>query len=149
MWRLVTDLATLSTCDRLLVGCAVIRPDFTRVLAIGYNGRASGEDNRDCTGAEGACGCIHAEANALIKLETTEAGLILLTTSAPCEHCAGLIVNSRRVGTVVWGHKFRTDDGLRRLAAAGLGVHNIREVRSCGSFSSAKGSTRRGTRAPS
>jgi len=37
-----------STCSRLQVGCAIVSQDFRHVLAVGYNGGASGQSN-DCT----------------------------------------------------------------------------------------------------
>lgn len=126
-WDLAAGLARLSRCRRLSVGAVVLRPDLSEVLAVGYNGPAAGLPNDSCRGAEGACGCVHAEANALVKLRAGAGGLVLLTTHSPCEHCAGLVVNSGRVGWVVHGEPYRDRRGLDVLAAAGVVAVGWRE----------------------
>ena len=117
--RLAADLAGLSHCRRKQVGAAIVTPDMSAVLAIGYNGPPSGRPNDSCRGGEGACGCIHAEANALVKLEAGgRGGLVLLTTLSPCEHCAGLIVNSKKIESVVYAEAYRDAAGLKVLGEA-------------------------------
>src|SRR6266550_2535309 len=65
--RMAEELAKRSTCARLQVGSVITSGDLTQVLGIGYNGNARGLPNR-CDGTEpGRCGCIHSEANALVK----------------------------------------------------------------------------------
>jgi hypothetical protein len=58
--RLASSMSERSTCRRLRVGCAIVTPDFRKVLAVGYNGNAAGCDN-DCDvhgeAAVGNCGC--------------------------------------------------------------------------------------------
>lgn len=125
------DLAGLSRCERTRVGCTVIRPDLSEVVAIGYNGPARGLPNDGCRVGDGAgaCGCIHAEANALVKLKVTDGGLVLISTLTPCEHCAGLILNSGRVAAVVAGANYR--DAVRpleMLRANGVGVFMVSDV---------------------
>lgn len=93
MVNFAQQIAKLSTCTRLQVGCVVVNHALTHVLAMGYNGPARGRPNNSCTGAAGSCGCIHAEANALIKLKETK-HMCIITTHSPCEHCEGLILNS-------------------------------------------------------
>lgn len=114
-------LASLSTCKRLQVGCVVVPKDFSKVHSIGYNGPPAGVDNDSCNGAQGGCGCVHAEANALIKL-TDVSDALLITTRSPCPHCAGLIVNSRKISSVLWLHAYRNPEGLHTLAQAGISV---------------------------
>jgi hypothetical protein len=47
----------------------------------------------------------------------------MLCTDSPCEHCAGLILNSGgRVGYVVYGREYRDRAGLDRLTSGGLVV---------------------------
>lgn len=114
-WQFTKSLAKLSNCQRLQVGCIIITLDLSEVLAIGYNGPASGVPNDSCRLKRGNCGCIHAEANALIKLKARANGLTLITTVCPCEHCAGLIVNSRRIDRIVYGDTYRDSMGLDLL----------------------------------
>src|SRR5437899_10399705 len=65
--RMAEELAKRSTCARTQVGSVIATHDLTQVLGIGYNGNARGLPN-ECDGPEpGRCGCIHSEANALIK----------------------------------------------------------------------------------
>lgn len=54
---LARGMSRRSTCRRLAVGCAIVSADFRQVLAVGYNGSASGLAN-DCDSEEpGKCGC--------------------------------------------------------------------------------------------
>lgn len=116
------ELAELSTCKRLKVGCVVVDPELSGDMAIGYNGPPAGVSNDACRSEEGACGCIHGEANALIKLRTSKTGLVMFTTVSPCEHCAGLIINSRRIGYVIFQEAYRDDTGLELLFQSGIVV---------------------------
>lgn len=119
-WRLAADLAGLSQCRRLRVGCAVVRPDFSEVVAIGYNGPPAGLPNDGCRGTEGSCGCGHSEASALVKMRGGGDGLAMVVTHSPCEGCAGLVVNCGRIGYVVYGERFRDGRGLEVLERAGV-----------------------------
>jgi dCMP deaminase len=66
----------------------------------------------------------HAEANALLfagrhgasTLDTT-----MYCTHAPCLACSGLLLNAG-VARVVYRMSYRSDEGLERLAAAGVKV---------------------------
>ncbi len=118
--RLAADLAGLSRCRRRQVGCCLVPRDFTEVLAVGYNGPPAGVDNDSCRGDEGQCGCVHSEASALVKLKSPRRDLILVTTLAPCEHCAGLILNSKSVSVVVYRDEYRDSSGLSLLRSSGL-----------------------------
>lgn len=98
----------------------IVSEDFTDVSAFGYNGPAVGQSNDACSGVPGACGCIHAEANALAR--SRGLGMLLCTTS-PCAHCAGLIANSRRVTRVIYQYVYRDPEpGLAILKAANIQV---------------------------
>jgi dCMP deaminase len=112
-------LSTLSMCDRRQCAAILVAKDLSAVYAIGYNGRAAGLPNDTCRGEPKQCGCIHAEANALVKVRNAQPG-IMLSTTAPCEHCAGLIVNSRVVLGVAWFHPYTDDLGLQTLRAVGV-----------------------------
>lgn len=122
-------IAGLSTCRRRAVGALLIAPDFSEVLAIGYNGPPAGVDHDRCTGERRTCGCIHAEANVLVKARRhADRDLILLVTRQPCVGCAGLIVNSRCVSLVVWGEPSSAGaEGLALLYLAGVAHAGIEE----------------------
>lgn len=127
--RFAMDLAELSNCKRSKVGCVLVTDDYSRVLAIGYNGPPAGESNDSCTSEEGDCGCVHAEANALVKLTLPCVGLKLITTRAPCRHCAGLIVNAKSVEEVYWVSPYRDGRGLFLLQQAGMRVMQLSNER--------------------
>lgn len=121
------SLSKLSTCKRLQVGCVILSEGFSQVFSIGYNGVPSGVDNDSCREEKGNCGCIHAEANALVKLKTTQTGLWLLSTTCPCEHCAGLIVNSKSIDVVLYINTYRIEKGLNLLRDCGITTVAISE----------------------
>lgn len=114
------DLAELSTCSRLRVGCVIVTPEMSEVLAVGYNGPPAGLPNDSCRGSVGSCGCAHAEANALVKLSSPRRDLAMLLTASPCERCAGMIANCGRVRAVIYGDEYRDQTGVRVLGAAGV-----------------------------
>lgn len=119
--RLADAMSRLSTCRRLAVGCAIISGKLDRVVAVGYNGPPVGSDNGSCSGEPGRCGCVHAEANALVKAGS-ESGDAYVTHS-PCPHCAGLVANSGgRVRSVTYRTRFRDSSGVDRLRSAGVEV---------------------------
>lgn len=121
------ELGGLSTCKRLHVGCVIVTPTMSEVLAIGYNGPSAGEDNGACRNTPGQCGCIHAEANALVKCSTQKPGWMICST-CPCEHCAGLIVNSRKVSHIIFANQYRNDLGLNRLNRGGIIIRHTMDV---------------------
>lgn len=62
--------------------------------------------------------CVHAENNALVKLDYNDhARKKLYTTCSPCAMCAKLIVNAR-IDEVIYANEYRVRDGLDILAAA-------------------------------
>ena len=118
--NMAKELATLSECSRLQNSAIIYTADFSAILAIGYNGPPAGSF-LPCTGEEGNCGCIHAEANALVKLQqTSRMGLQMICTTSPCTHCAGLIINSKCLHGVYYFREYRTTTGLDRLNGAGI-----------------------------
>lgn len=113
--KFAIEIATLSTCKRAQVGCIIFPIDFTEILAIGYNGPPSGMDNNSCKESEGKCGCIHAEANALLKIPKNTKEAIMFSTVSPCPHCAGLIINSGSITAVTYAERYRDLTGLIML----------------------------------
>ena len=123
------SLAELSTCKRAQVGCVIIPKDFSEVYAIGYNGPPAGTPNDACTEEEGACGCVHAEANALLKLYTRDMDCRMLCTTAPCERCAGLIINKMQITRVIYNTTYRTSVGMLILQRAGIRTYTEEDIR--------------------
>lgn len=113
-------LARLSTCKRLAVGCIIT--DLKHVHAIGYNGQPAGIPHDRCGDREGACGCVHAEANAIAKLSSTVPNLWLHSTVSPCRICAGLIINRGNIKVVSYDIDYRDRSGINLLKEAGIRV---------------------------
>lgn len=101
--NLAIDLSNRSQCKvpNRHVGCVVVSHDNTQPLATGYNGGASGDD-RSCQYVgpspqigTSRCVCIHAEMNAVVKLDTTNpCRKKMYLTLSPCGLCYQLIVNA-------------------------------------------------------
>ena len=67
---------------------------------------------------------LHAEANAITKLARSTnsgEGATLYVTASPCIECSKLIIQAG-IRRVVYGEKYRLDDGLRLLERAGIEV---------------------------
>lgn len=133
-----TALAERSTCARTGVGCVIVTEDNHRVLSIGYNGGARGLNN-SCDSAEpGNCGCLHAEENALIKMNFNEPSpKKMYTTLAPCLMCAKRAVNAG-IQEVIYITAYRKTEGIELLEKAGVKVRqyqappNEKPCASCG-----------------
>lgn len=110
-----------STCHRLQVGCVIASEDFRKVLAVGYNGNASGLPNQ-CDGTEpGKCGCLHGEENAIINCDSPRYGpKIVFCTNLPCPMCAKRLINLGGVQQVYYHDDYRLKEGLEVLTMAGI-----------------------------
>lgn len=120
------SLSNLSTCRRHPTAAIVFPFDCTAVYAIGYNGPPVGIANNSCSGQLGDCGCIHAEANTLLKL--TESSAVMFCMMSPCMQCAGLIINSQRIDYVIYDMKYRDLRGIQRLNSANILVNQMKDV---------------------
>jgi len=117
-----------SHCVRRKVGCVIVsdpQDGNDTVVSIGYNGTPAGEDNI-CeldNGLTKPC-VIHAEDNALRKLNNKAIGLHLFCTTAPCESCAKLILTSG-VSHVYYDVQYNTNIGLDLLRDNNIVVEQI------------------------
>lgn len=117
-------LSNRSTCERLRVGCIITSDDFQRVYSYGYNGNARGFDNKCDSTEPGKCGCIHAEANALIKCSIMDSKKVLFVTQSPCKMCAKMIVNSG-ASHVYYFSNYRLDEGLEVLLRGNIKTSKV------------------------
>ena len=85
------------SCDtKYKVGAVVVNSENTQVLSIGYNGDQKGGSNKRDSTETGQSGFIHAEINALIKMNyNNPCKKKMYLTLSPCEVCAKAIVNAR------------------------------------------------------
>ena len=117
--RMAEELAKRSTCARTQVGSVITSADLTQVLGIGYNGNARGLPNRCDRPEPGNCGCLHSEANALIKAGAQTPGKVMFVTVSPCVMCAKMIVNSN-VTRVYYRSAYRDPAGVEVLRESGV-----------------------------
>ena len=112
-----------SYCKRRKVGALVVKDKM--IISDGYNGTPSCfenicEDDNNLTKPY----VLHAEANAITKLarsSNNSEGSTLYVTASPCIECAKLIIQAG-IKRVVYGEKYRLDDGIRLLQRAGIEI---------------------------
>jgi dCMP deaminase len=109
------------------VGAIVVTQDNTQVLAVGYNGNYSGGPNEVESGSPGESGMLHAEINALLKLDyNNPKKKTMYVTLSPCRMCAKAIINSG-IDEVIYNEEYRDTSGLEILSSGGVSVFkNIR-----------------------
>ena len=118
-------IADRSYDPRYKVGSVVVTDTNTQVLAIGYNGNYSGGPNEVESTVPGASGMIHAEINALLKLDyNNPKDKIMYLTLSPCEYCAKCIVNSG-IKSVIYKTAYRDLTGVKILESAGIKINQI------------------------
>ncbi len=119
---LARSLSKRSTCSRLQVGCVIASPDYRKVIAVGYNGGAAGQEN-GCESPDPPCGHLHAEENACINCDVPRSTRkIVFCTNLPCPMCAKRLVNLGGVERVVYEEDYRIKDGLTILKRASIEV---------------------------
>ena len=124
--RMAHIWAENSYCKRRQVGALVVKDKM--IISDGFNGTPSGfenvcEDENNVTRPY----VLHAEANAITKLarsHNNSDGATLYVTASPCIECAKLIIQSG-IKRVVYGEKYRLDDGIQLLLRAGVNVEFV------------------------
>lgn len=122
--RMATLLAQRSTCKRLQVGAVITSDDHRYVYGLGYNGGAAGLEDT-CSGAEGACGCLHAEANAITNCTAPRhVPKKVYLTNSPCMMCAKMLINLGSVDRVGFLRQYRiSKEVFVVLGMAGIEVY--------------------------
>lgn len=77
------------------IGCVIVNEDNTRVLSFGYNGDERGGNHIRKSMMVGHSGFIHAEENAIIKLDYSEPYKKMYVTHSPCFGCCQKIINAK------------------------------------------------------
>ena len=125
---LAVNLAKRSTCARLQVGAVITSIDFRYVYGLGYNGNAVGFKNACDSTEVGACGCLHAEDNAVINCSvSSDVKKVVFCTHLPCVMCAKRLVNLRGVMRVYYLDEYRSTAAFKvfeeaRIAFAKLTI---------------------------
>jgi dCMP deaminase len=124
--ELARTLAHRSTCHRLSVGTVITSTDYRKVLAVGYNGNATGLPNRCDREEPGNCGCLHSEENAVINCDSPRSvEKIAFVTHLPCMACAKRLINLGNVRKVFYGEDYRLRDSIAVLESVGIEVAQI------------------------
>ena len=115
-------IAKRSYDPKFHVGAVIVTTDNCQVLSVGYNGNYAGGPNCAESEERGMSGLVHAEINALIKLDynNPKEKKIYLTLS-PCWMCAKSIINSG-IKTVIFAEQYRDSRGVDLLRDMGLNV---------------------------
>lgn len=124
--RLARELAARSTCRRLQVGTVITSTDFRKVLAVGYNGNATGLPNHCDRDEPGNCGCLHSEENAVINCDSPRhVEKLVFVTHLPCVACAKRLINLGNVRAVYYAQDYRVRDSVDLLQSVGIAVHQL------------------------
>lgn len=124
--RLAHNLAERSTCSRLKVGTVIASTDFRKVLAIGYNGNATGLPNGCDRDEVGNCGCLHSEENAVINCDSPRyVEKYVFVTNLPCVMCAKRLINLGSVKKVFYNRDYRINDSLKLFKQVGIEVEQM------------------------
>ncbi len=124
--KLALTLAERSTCSRLKVGTVITSVDYRKVLAVGYNGNASGLDNECDREEAGNCGCLHSEENAVINCDSPRfLEKHVFVTHLPCVMCAKRLINLGGVKKVFYANDYRNRDSLDLLQKVGIEVSEL------------------------
>src|SRR3954465_15602978 len=123
---LAFKLAERSTCHRLQVGTVITSTDFRKVLAVGYNGNATGLHNGCDRDEPGNCGCLHSEENAVINCDAPrQIDKYVFVTHLPCLQCAKRLINLGNVKAVFYGEDYRLKDSIELLRKVGIRVEQL------------------------
>lgn len=119
-------IARRSTCKRLQVGTVITTTDYRKVLAVGYNGNASGLPNTCDRDEPGHCGCLHSEENAVINCDSPRATeKYVFVTHLPCVACAKRLINLGNVRQVIYKDNYRQQDAVVLLRSVGIAVQKF------------------------
>ena len=116
-------IARRSTCKRLAVGTVITTTDYRKVLAVGYNGNASGLANTCDRDEAGNCGCLHSEENAAINCDAPrETRKFVFVTHLPCAACAKRLINLGNVEKILYRNDYRKTESIDMLESVGIQV---------------------------
>ena len=125
--KMAETIALRSHHSEFKVGALIVTSDNTQVLSLGYNGNAAGMSNVPQSEAPGCSGLLHAEINALLKLDyNNPKDKVMYLTLSPCEYCAKAIVNSG-IKRVVYRDEYRDQTGINILRSVGIKVSLYKE----------------------
>tara|TARA_Y100001978_G_C23523073_1_gene351218 strand:- start:154 stop:543 length:390 start_codon:yes stop_codon:yes gene_type:complete len=114
---------------RYKVGAVVVSDDNTQLLSLGYNGNYAGGPNEADSEEPGQSGFLHAEINALLKLDyNNPKRKKMYLTLSPCQMCAKAIVNAG-IDEVVYHEEYRDLTGVKILQDSGVVTRTFSSTR--------------------
>lgn len=121
IWSNFSTLISERSYDpRTKVGAVVVTEDNTQVLSVGYNGNHRGGANHVDSAEPGLSGFIHAEINALVKMDyNNPKRKVMYVTHSPCVACAKLIINAD-IHEVKYLEEYRDSSGVELLKSFGV-----------------------------
>jgi dCMP deaminase len=121
IWSNFSTLISERSYDpRTKVGAVVVTEDNTQVLSVGYNGNHRGGANHVDSTEPGLSGFIHAEVNALVKMDyNNPKKKVMYVTHSPCVACAKLIINAN-IHEVKYLEEYRDSSGVELLKSFGV-----------------------------
>jgi len=124
VWMTMAEtIAQRSHHPTFKVGALITTSDNTQVLSLGYNGNAAGMSNVPQSDEPGCSGLLHAEINALLKLDyNNPKDKVMYLTLSPCDYCAMAIINSG-IKKVVYKEKYRDETGINLLQKANVQIN--------------------------
>lgn len=121
-------IAKRSYDPRHQVGAVVVTDDNTQVLAVGYNGNYSGGPNEVESESPGESGMLHAEINALLKMDyNNHKTKVMYITLSPCRMCAKAIINAG-IDVVIYNEEYRDPSGINVLKEKGIPVFSFKNI---------------------
>ena len=121
-------IAKRSYDPRHQVGAVVVTDDNTQVLAVGYNGNYSGGPNEIESESPGESGMLHAEINALLKMDyNNHKTKVMYITLSPCRMCAKAIINAG-IDIVIYNEEYRDPSGISVLEEKGIPVFSFQNI---------------------
>jgi dCMP deaminase len=130
VWMEMAHIISRRSYDpRHQVGTVIVTKDNTQVLSVGYNGNHTGGPNEVESTVPGESGMIHAEINALLKMDyNNPKGKTMYVTLSPCRMCAKAMVNAG-IDRVVYDQEYRITTGLDVLRDSGIDVSRFTDQR--------------------
>ena len=119
--QLVEITATRSACEKLHVGCIIVKDN--RIISQGYNGYLSGSPHEQLIRNGHEVGTIHAEQNALCdcaKRGVSCNGSYIYISHYPCLNCMKLLVASG-IQKIYYINDYNNDEYCQKISEE----HNI------------------------
>jgi dCMP deaminase len=122
--EVANKFASMSKDPRLQVGCVIVTQNG--ILYPGINGLEKGGSNEVDSLEPGCSGCVHSEANALIRFNPSlHKECKLYISHFPCRICCRMIVNTQAISEVYYEKEYRDLSGIEILQKAGIKVKKI------------------------